>query len=428
MKLLAITNRYYLITLVLVFALGSLAAYAILKSIINKEFNEKLLAEKQQLIYELHTYDDLKDTYYLNIGDVIEVEEVMEDPMLQTTLADTVMYDLYEKKELPFRVMTFSDQFNGRFYVIQIKKSLLPNQDLIEGISEIMIGLMLVLVISLGLLNRIIFRKLWAPFHQMITQLSRFNIKKPIPIHVDPNNVEEFRDLKIVLDQMINKSIRDYENLKEYTENTSHEIQTPLAIIKSKAEVLLQEPLGEAVLTDILQIYEAATRLSRLKEGLSMLSKIDNNQYLESGPINIREFVLKKLEALEEVIEMRDLEVITDFRADPLIQANGDLIFILVTNLVGNAIKHNIVSGKIRFVLEAERLVIENTGKAPLIPTDQLFDRFKRSAQVSADGSGLGLSLVKRIVEFYDMQVNYVYDQGWHRITISFGNILYSLA
>lgn len=420
MKLLAIANRYYLVTLIVVFVIGSFAAYYILKSIINREFNQKLFAEKEQLIYELHTYDNLKETYYLNIGDVIEVEEVPVPPVLSTTLKDTIMYDPYEKKELPFRIMTFSDEIKGKYYVIQIKKSMLPYQDLIEGISEIMLGLVLLLALSLGFLNRVIFKRLWAPFHQIIRQLHHFNMATPTRIDVDTNNVEEFQELRSVLDKMIEKGIRDFKNLKEYTENTSHEIQTPLAIIKSKAEMLLQEPLEEAVLIEISEIYEAATRLSRLKEGLAMLSKIENNQYVASGPIDMGAFILQKLESLEEMIEMKQLSVTTSFPGSPLLNLNNDLVFMLITNLLGNAIKHNEQGGQIAITLEEDFLQVENTGRQPNVPTMELFDRFKRSSHSAVDGSGLGLSVVKRIVEYYEMSIEYTFEDGWHRITIYF--------
>lgn len=420
MKLLSIANRLYLAAVIFVFSAGSLAAYFILKSIINKEFNEKLLAEKEQLIYELHTYDHLQETYYLNIGDIIEVRDLNPGVQLAATLKDTVMYDPYEKKELPFRILTFSDQFNGRNYMIRIKKSLLPNQDLIEGISEIMIGLVLALALSLGLLNRFIFKKLWAPFHGIIRQLQHFNITEPRRIAVEINEVEEFQRLKEVLDKMIDKSIRDYKNLKEYTENTTHEIQTPLAIIKSKAEMLLQEPLTEPVLKDVSQIYEAATRLARLKEGLSRLSKIENNQFVYAEAIHLADFIRQKLEALSEAMEVKNLSVSTTFHAEPVLQMNNDLAFMLITNLIGNAIKHNIEGGRIIIVTDDSSFTIENTGREPSVPTGQLFDRFKRSPHSRSDGSGLGLSVVKGIVDFYNMPIQYTYDSGWHRIRIDF--------
>lgn len=403
----------------MVFTIGSLPAYFILNSIINQEFNKKLFAEQEQLIYELRTYDNLQKNYYLNIGDAIELNAMKYNPKIPLTLKDTVMYDPFEKKELPFRVLTFSEEIKGKYYVITIYKSLLSNQELVKGVSEIMMGIALLLTLSLGLLNRIIFQKLWSPFHQIISQLRHFQIVKPVPLKIEPSNVEEFNQLAVVLDTMISKSIKDYKNLKEYTENTSHEIQTPLAIIQNKAEVLLQESLKENQLKEISKIYEAAGRLSRLKEGLSLLTKIDNNQFVESEPINLKSFVINKLANFEELLNIKELEVITRFEGYPILELNNDLAYMMVTNLLSNAIKHNIQKGKIFIYLTNDQLRIRNTGDDPKVPPESLFDRFKRSG-TNHESTGLGLSLIKKITDLYDMKITYEYTDGWHDIIIFF--------
>ena len=419
MKLLSIANRYYLVTLLIVFMVGSSVAYFILKSIINREFNQKLFAEREQLIFELHTYEDLQDNYYLNIGDIIELQELAYDPKIAPFLKDTVMYHPYEKRELPFRTLTFSDQFNNRFYKVTITKSLLPNQDIVEGVSEIMLGTLGILALSLVLLNRAISRRLWAPFYQILAQLRAFNITKPQPISFKNTRVEEFKELESTIERMVRKNIRDYKNLKEFTENTSHEIQTPLAIIKNKAEMLLQETLSETQLREVSKIYEAAGRLSRLKEGLLTMSRIENNLYVETEEVDIKKFLEERLANFEELIEIKGITVEAVYESEPVINMNNDLAFILFTNLISNAIKHNVQDGEIRILLREQLLLIKNTGNPPDLPTDQLFDRFKRSGKLS-DSSGLGLSLVKRIIELYEMKVEYVFENGWHRLTIQF--------
>lgn len=419
MKLLNIANRNYIATLVVVFLVGSIAGYFVLKSIVNNEFNQKLFAERQQLIYELHTYEDLKTSYYLNIGDKIQLEEVNYDPELRSMLSDTIMYDEYEKKDLPFRILTFSDEFQGKFYVVRISKSLLSNNDIMKGVTEIMVLVVILLSVSLIVINRFVSKKIWNPFHQILSNLKEFNISRPEPLATIDSSVDEFRELKDALNSMINKSIKDYQNLKEYTENTSHEIQTPLAIIRNKSEMLLQEPLTKNQLTEIGKIYEATGRLSRLKEGLSMLTKIGNNQYVDAESINIKEFISKKLTNVEELIELKKIEVTTHFLANPVLTLNYDLAYMMITNLMSNAIKHNVERGKIKITLEAHELRIENTGNDPGVPTSKLFDRFKRSGK-NVESVGLGLSLIKRIADYYHFKINYVYKDGWHTVRLTF--------
>ncbi len=419
MKLIAIANRLYLSALILVFMIGSLAAYFVMKSIINHEFNEKLYAEQDQLIYELNNYSNLEKTYYLNIGDVIELEEVAFDANLSPVLHDTVMYDPYEKKELPFRQLKFSSEIKDKHYIITISKSLLPNQDLIEGVSEIMIGLMIVLVLVLGLLNRIIFSKLWSPFHQIIEHLRDFNITQPHSLELEKSNVDEFNKLGDVLEQMVNKSMKDYRTLKEYTENTSHEIQTPLAIIKNKAEVLLQEPLEEKHMRELSKIYEAAGRLARLKEGLSTLTKIDNHQFPSVERIDLNAYVHRRIDALQELLEIKNINVEWSQNDQTYLDINGDLLYLMINNLLNNAIKHNVQNGSISIAIANQSISIQNPGKPPQVPVDQLFERFKKSSS-SAESTGLGLAIVKRIADHYGFHVSYTYQEPNHKISIQF--------
>ncbi|MCP4459246.1 MAG: HAMP domain-containing histidine kinase [Cytophagales bacterium] len=419
MKLVNIANRNYIITLILVFVVGSIVGYFVLKSIVNKEFNEKLFAEKDQLIYELHTFEELKANYYLNIGDKIQLDEVDRDPDITPILSDTVMYDKFEKKKLPFRTLTFSDKFQGKFYLVRITKSLMSNNDLMKGITEIMVIVVLLLSLSLIVVNRFLSKKIWSPFHQILSDLNEFKISKPVPLSTIDTTVDEFRELQNALNSMIDKSIRDYQNLKEYTENTSHEIQTPLAIIRNKSEMLLQEPLSKKQLTEIGKIYEASGRLSRLKEGLSILTKIDNEQFVDAEFIHLKKFIKKKLSNVEELVGIKNLTVTTKFLANPILELNNDLAYILITNLLSNAIKHNVENGEIKITVKSSELLFENTGLDLKIPTEELFDRFKRSGK-NIESIGLGLSLVKRITDYYHMQISYSYSNQWHVIKIQY--------
>jgi signal transduction histidine kinase len=90
---------------------------------------------------------------------------------------------------------------------------------------------------------------------------------------------------------------------------------------------------------------------------------------------------------------------------------------ILWTNLFQNAIRHNIENGKIRIELTNKKLVIANTGEDPEVDTDQLFERFRKAEQ-SSESIGLGLSIIKRIVDQSHLTIMYTYADNWHRIVI----------
>ena len=420
MKLLTLTNRYYLASTIPILIIGGILAFVILRGIINREFNEKLFAEKKQFIYEWHTYDNIKKTLYLNVGDKIEVKAVDRDPKIKSILSDTTMYDSFEKKELPYRVLKFSDNLNEQYYIITITKSMLPTKDLITGVGQIILILIAGLVLSLGLVSRAISKKIWTPFNKTIFSLKNYQISTPVNIAFAQTTIDEFNELNQVLTQMINKSRKDYVNLKEFTENASHEIQTPLAIIKSKAELLLQNgELDQENLEDVSKIYEAANRLSRLKQGLAMLTQMDNNQFDEVEPIEMSEFIDKNLENYEELIAIKEITLTKTFNGHPTLILNNTLTYVLITNLINNAIKHNLKQGHINVILNNDELIIENSGVPLEGNPENYFQRFKKGTTTS-DSSGLGLALVKKICDIYDMSISYSVNNQTHRIAIQF--------
>jgi len=135
------------------------------------------------------------------------------------------------------------------------------------------------------LVNYIISRRLWLPFYETIKKINSYDIKNKTLITFPETNIAEFGKLNAVLSSMSQKIREDFFNLKEFTENASHEIQTPLAIIKSKIELLVQsENLSENQVELIQTIDQSVTRLSKLNSGLLLITKIENNQYAEIQP------------------------------------------------------------------------------------------------------------------------------------------------
>lgn len=425
MKLLSITNRLYLISIGAVILFTSLAAFFILRSTINNEFNRKLFAEKEQFLNEFRINQSVREGQILIVGDKISITP-FGDSIIYDELKDTTYFEPFEDEVLPFRELSFTEKVDGINYKVTISKSLLPNIDLISSIGQIMIGMGSLIFIVMIFINKVVLAKLWSPFEYLLEHLKAFDITSPKRIQQETftfnSRVDEFKQLNAVLDDMINQSIKDYNNLKEFTENTSHEIQTPLAIIRNKAESLLQEDLNKEQLEDLGKIYEAAGRLSRLKAGLSLLSRIDNNQYIRKEPVNLKTIIQAKLEDFEELIEIKNLKLNTTYYGDPELELNSELTGILITNLINNAIKHNINGGIINIVLKDVELLIENTGN-PLVGTpEQMFDRFQKTGDTS-ESTGLGLSLVKKIVEYYELKVKYVYEKELHKLYLTFEHL-----
>jgi signal transduction histidine kinase len=336
------------------------------------------------------------------------------------------MWDGYEKRVLPFRRLKFIDVLHGEKYEITITKSLLPSEDLMKGVGEIILFLMLGMVLSLIVVNRQISKRIWTPFYDTISKLKEFKISKHSDINFVETSIYEFKDLNEVISKMLNQNKKDYVNLNEFTENASHEMQTPLAIIKSKSEVLLQDSsIQKSSLVEINKINEAASRLSKLKNGLSMLAKINNNQYEELEEIDLVTFLKKKLTYFEELIALKNITLTTAFIGRPCLTINYTLAYVLVNNLLNNAIKHNVPNGSISIIINEENIIFENSGLALKTDPKELFKRFKKDS-TSIDSSGLGLAIVKKVCERYNMTLDYVNQEDLHRIVINFNSRNYS--
>ncbi|WP_106794858.1 cell wall metabolism sensor histidine kinase WalK [Aquimarina sp. Aq78] len=420
MKLLSLSNRYYFTGLFIVSLIGGLSSYFVIRHTVNSEFNDKLFAAKEELVDELYRHDELLSSYSLNIGDNIVIQKVDRDPKIQTFIKDTVLFNEYQNEEMNYRQITFSDKVKDTFYVFSITKSLLSSEDLIRGVTQVITLITALFFITMLVLSNIVSQRIWVPFYNTLSQIKDFNVKKPKPLSFSETNILEFRELNSTLELMTNQVTKDYKNLKEYTENTSHEIQTPLAIIKNKMELLMQDKnLSEQQISILGQVYESTGRLSKLKDNLSLLSKIDNNQFIDTTKLIVAEYLKKKIGKVKELLDIKSIEVTYDFKGNPVIEINETMAYVLFNNLISNAIKHNIESGKLVMTLTNEYFEIKNTGKPLEIPEEELFGRFKKSGN-RPDSSGLGLSLVYRIVDYYDFSISYKNTDIWHKITLKF--------
>ncbi len=423
MKLLNLTNRYYFLAFGVAFVIVSFVSYFILKHVIDKEFNEKLHAEKEQFLEEFDTYDQLEEVLFLNIGDVITIHQVPAFKSKSESITDTSMYDTYEKKVMDYRRLTFGARHNGKNYQVTIHKSLVNNNDLLEAIGEIMILVVFFFMASLIFINIILSQKLWQPFYKSLATLRAFDIKEPKPINLRKEKIYEFSQLNEAVNQLVDKNLKDYQNLKEYTENASHEIQTPLAIIQHKTELLLQRELPEEQLAHISEIRKASLRLSRLKEGLATFSRIENNQYVERSAIRLDDYMRELIQNIQDLMDFKQIDCELDIDKELTIELNETLAYLLFNNLLSNAIKYNLTPGYLKVKTNGAQFLMENAG-APLdMNAEDLFIRFKRTGN-QQDSTGLGLALVKRIVDLYQVSIRYENVDQNHRIELDLSSIM----
>jgi signal transduction histidine kinase len=160
------------------------------------------------------------------------------------------------------------------------------------------------------------------------------------------------------MDQMIKKIRSDYRNLKEFSENASHEMQTPLAVAKGKLELMLQSKnLDEEQLTLINSAYNSIDHLSKMGRSLGLLTKIENNEFTNLQETNISAIIHNALYDFQELLVLKGISAETNIEEDVVINADPTLMKILIGNLFQNAVRHNIVGGKIILKLSADEFL-----------------------------------------------------------------------
>lgn len=340
------------------------------------------------------------------------------DPEIQLTVTDTMIWHDYMKRKESEVKVSASRKINGQHYFISTHDSMVESDDITEAVLKSLTWIFIIFLIVAGLLSFLISKNLLAPFHKTLLAIQSFRLRQKHGLNLPQTRTKEFKKLNAFLKQMTKKAKNDYQTLKEFTENASHELQTPLAIIRGKLELLLDTPIDEHQAKLIISAHDSVEKLSKMNQSLTLLTKLDNQEF-EAELINFSDLLKSSLFAFQELIEMKQLKLEQKIEEDVMLNLHPTLAAILINNLLSNAIRHNRQDGRININLNRKKLVISNTGD-PLdgSPAD-MFIRFKKSNQ-SNDSIGLGLSIVKQICKQNNISIQYEYEDGKHIFTLLF--------
>jgi signal transduction histidine kinase len=417
MRLLAKYNRVNIAATSIVFVVGGLCYYFILQFVLLGQLDDDLKIEEQEIVTYVHVNNKLPDA--ANYPDQKTVFEQTALPVERKIQSKNIR-DEEEGEYISTRRLVFPIAVSGKYYKVSVYKSQQETEDLIQLIVIITLSLVILLLLILFVINRFVLNKLWLPFNNTLEKLKEFNVNDKSVIAFDKNNINEFNELNDAVSTMSKRVLQDYEALKNFTENASHEIQTPLAVANSKLELLMQsENFTEGQMKDIETIQGEISRLSKLNQSLLLLTKIDNHQFQETGKVEIAQIILKQLDNYEELIAAKQIMLTKNIDTNTSVQMNETMSGVLISNLITNAIKHNIEHGTIDISLQDKLLTVQNTGAPLQSDPETLFERFKKDGTQS-ESLGLGLSIVKKICEQYNFKVLYACTNQLHTVSIHF--------
>ncbi|MBF8963854.1 HAMP domain-containing histidine kinase [Pontibacter sp. FD36] len=419
MRILTKTSLYYLLVSVIVFLLGGTSFYKILQTEIYDEVDDQLFTDKENIIEYIRRHNELPSVTS-GISEAIIVRETSANAGALEALSDTLIFSTYDEEYVPFRKLTFTTYQDGKPFEYTILKSLMDFEDLFESTMLAMAWIFVLLLVGLAGVNYFINKYNWRNFYDTLERAKRYSLTQRKPLVLKPSNTQEFQELNEVLQAMTGKIHNDYLNLKEFTENASHEIQTPLAIVSNKLELFMQSDnltMQQAAMLD--EMHASINRLSRLNRSLILLTRIENREFSENEVIPLHELLQEQLDQLQEMMQMHDIQVEIEAMQPVFVEMNTGLCEILISNLLLNAIRHNSTGGIIRINLQADELCIKNSGEALQEEPVSLFERFRSGGKFSGS-LGIGLALVSKISELYQLQPSYTYEEGLHVLRLNF--------
>lgn len=318
-----------------------------------------------------------------------------------------------------FRVLSAYININGKLYHLQIETNIEEADETMLAIAVVTLLFFALLVIGFILLNRRIAKQIWRPFRNTLEKLKSFDLTTQQTVSFDKTDIEEFEELNQSLQKLIDKNISVYNQQKTFIENASHELQTPLAVLKSKLDLLLQNKDLTSEQSEIINAIELPlSRVSRINKNLLLLAKIENKQFSVVENIELTEVINETLELLIDYTTAKQITVDKNLPEKLALTCNKTLLEILISNLLINSIVHNAENGKINIDFSGRTLTVSNTGKIAL-DNKKIFERFIVSSSETAN-SGLGLAIVKEICNRYQWQINYTFQNNLHFFSVQF--------
>lgn len=418
MRLISKTIIYYLLISIPLLLLAGYFSYYQIDNALSDETDETLLKESNQA-KNLIADPKYRKVIYLSYDSLSFIKPVEKIRYLNS-FSDTSIFDADEQEFVNYRILKNTIKKADQHYLIVVLKSTLDKEDLRESLFLAFALIICFLTAAFFFVNLILSKTLWKPFYKTLFKLNKYDVKKQHNENFESAEIFEFNQLNSALNEMTKKLQIDFLQQKEFTENASHEMQTPLAIIKTSVSNLMQSDNLNALEISRLEVIEnTVKKLSSLNKTLLLFTKIENQQFSKSQIVNMNEVINSSLQQYSDFIKIKNIRVSLDLSFDLSITMNSMLADILISNLLKNAIRHNFEGGEIIISSHENKISFMNSGEMLSIQPDEMFIRFKKN-DGSNESLGLGLSLVKTILELYNYNISYSSVNSLHQFSIDF--------
>ncbi len=415
--------KVFAIYAVLILACSIPVYYFIINAIWLEELDEHNFIVKEQTQTGFNKLDQRKEELEKSIFALSKVQPGVLISPVESWFKDstyTIRREMNHSGEIEndrFRGLISCIQIDGRLFRITVETNVEEADETVLAIALITCVFIALLITGFILLNKRLSKKVWEPFTDTLERLKHFDLNTSSHIDFKSTDIKEFIELNETLGRLIAANIVAYKHQKEFVQNASHELQTPLALLKTKIDLLIQDnSLTEKQRETIESLAESVSRVSRINRNLLLLAGIENRAYTAQEI-----FVNDRVELfLNSFLESSGggREINRDFDAQVYVVANETLIDVLITNLLSNSFRHGSIEAPIKVTIDNRQLIVENGGRVEL-KHEALFKRFQ-SASSDSPGTGLGLAIANEICAKYGWDVSYQFEKGTHRFTVTF--------
>lgn len=400
MKFLTRINRNYLTLFSITLVGVTIVGYFILHLIIRRGSEENLLSKEYLIEKQIRNTGEIP-----NLLPLIEVTKADESSLVKPTFKEVIVYNELEKENEVFLEYSNLISINNTCYLIKIRQFAFENEDLILALALTLFILLLFAFIISFLIAKKMNRIVWFDFEHNLKLIENFSFQANKDISLIHSDTEEFERLNRVVTNFTDKLKSDYILLKEFTENASHEIQTPLTIVLLNLEEILQQDLKEETFQKVATSISAIKRLSTLNNSLILLTKLENRQFNTDYSISFKDLISQKIQEFSILFKSKKLEITLNIEHDFIHRINEQLAGILINNLFSNAANHNLLNGSIHIYINREYLKICNSGEENSFTDNDIFNRFSRG---NSKSFGLGLAIAKKICEISSLDIRYI--------------------
>ncbi len=319
---------------------------------------------------------------------------------------------LIEGETSDYRVLSYSFRVDGKTYLLQIGKSLTSIGHTEKNIKMVILIFLLLLFLVTLVSDLIYTDRTLRPLKHITGKLRSTSTPALFDKTPVKTSTSDFLQLDQTIRELMNKIDELFRKEKEITANVSHELMTPISVLRSKLEnLLMQKDLNEDTATRIEESLRTLHRLKMLVNSLLMIARIESRQYLKEDSFSLSELLHEVAEEIRPVAEDADISLSEEYVTDLfLVNANRPLIFSMFYNVVNNAVKNTGAKGEVVISAsvknEVYEVTISDTGKGMTAEQiDNLFSRFKRKLDPKEDSTGIGLAITKSIADFHNITV-----------------------